>query len=57
MKIGILGAGNIARNMANTLNAMEDATFYAIGARDQKRQRNLQKSTALRKRMVLMNNW
>ena len=41
MKIGILGAGNIARNMANTLNAMEDATFYAIGARDQKNGREI----------------
>lgn len=33
MKIGILGAGNIARNMANTLNAMDDAQFYAVGSR------------------------
>lgn len=33
MKIGILGAGNIAQNMANTLNAMEDAQFYAVGSR------------------------
>ena len=33
MKIGILGAGNIAGNMANTLNAMDDAQFYAVGSR------------------------
>lgn len=37
MKIGILGAGNIARNMANTLNAMEDAQFYAVGSRSQEK--------------------
>lgn len=33
MKIGILGAGNIARKMAQTVNAMEDVTLYAIGSR------------------------
>lgn len=37
MKIGILGAGNIARNMAKTLNHMDDAELYAIGSRDKKR--------------------
>lgn len=37
MKIGILGAGNIAENMANTLNGMEDAEFYAIGSRSQEK--------------------
>lgn len=37
MRIGILGAGNIARNMAKTLNAMEDATLYAVGAREKER--------------------
>lgn len=37
MKIGILGAGNIAGNMANTLNEMEDAEFYAIGSRSQEK--------------------
>lgn len=37
MNIGILGAGNIAGNMARTLHAMEDAAFYAVGARDKER--------------------
>ena len=31
MNVGILGAGNIAGVMAKTINAMEDATLYAIG--------------------------
>ena len=33
MNVGILGAGNIAGVMAKTINAMEDATLYAIGSR------------------------
>ena len=34
MNVGILGAGNIAGVMAKTINAMEDATLYAIGSRN-----------------------
>lgn len=34
MKIGILGAGNIARTMAITINGMTDMTSYAIASRD-----------------------
>lgn len=34
MNIGILGAGNIAGNMAYTLSQMEDAKAYAVAARD-----------------------
>ncbi|MGO5051169.1 Gfo/Idh/MocA family protein [Lachnospiraceae bacterium LCP25S3_G4] len=37
MNIGILGAGNIARKMADTINKMNDATCYAIASRDEKR--------------------
>ncbi len=37
MKIGILGAGNIAGTMAATLNEMEGVTCYAVGARDLER--------------------
>lgn len=37
MKIGILGAGNIATQMAITLNQMEAVTCYAVAARDQER--------------------
>ena len=33
MNIGILGAGNIARKMAHTVNAMEDVTLAAVGSR------------------------
>ena len=33
MKIGIMGAGGIARVMANTVNQMDDVTLYAIGSR------------------------
>lgn len=34
MKIGILGAGGIARVMAETVNGMEEEQCYAIAARD-----------------------
>lgn len=34
MKIGILGAGNIARTMARTVNGMDTAELAAIGSRD-----------------------
>lgn len=37
MKIGILGAGNIARKMAQTVNAMEDVTLEAVGSRAMER--------------------
>ena len=33
MKVGILGAGGIARKMAKTLNKMDRASAYAIGSR------------------------
>ncbi len=33
MNIGILGAGNIARNMARTLNRMDDAVCFAVASR------------------------
>lgn len=34
MNVGILGAGGIARMMAQTLNKMDDAVAYAIGSRN-----------------------
>lgn len=34
MKIGILGAGGIARVMAETINGMDEAQCYAVAARD-----------------------
>lgn len=37
MKIGILGAGNIAKKMAYTISQMEDAVCYAVAARDMPR--------------------
>lgn len=37
MKIGILGAGGIASIMAQTISQMEEATCYAVGARDKRR--------------------
>ena len=33
MKVGILGAGNIAKKMAETLNGMEGASAYAVASR------------------------
>jgi predicted dehydrogenase len=37
LKVGILGAGGIANNMAKTLNMMKTAEAYAVAARDQER--------------------
>ena len=37
MKIGIIGAGNIASTMAKTLNQMDDASLYAIASRDEEK--------------------
>ena len=34
LKVGILGAGHIARKMATTLQGMENAELYAVAARD-----------------------
>lgn len=34
LKVGILGAGHIARKMATTLQGMEQAELYAVAARD-----------------------
>lgn len=34
MKLAILGAGNIAANMARTIREMDDVEAYAVGARD-----------------------
>ena len=34
MNIGILGAGGIARVMAQTINKMDQARLYAIGSRN-----------------------
>lgn len=34
MNIGILGAGGIARIMAQTINEMQDITLYAVGSRN-----------------------
>ena len=34
MKVGIIGAGRIAENMAKTLDGMDDAAAYAIAARN-----------------------
>lgn len=34
MKLGILGAGHIAKSMAVTVNGMEHVTLYAVGARE-----------------------
>lgn len=40
MNIGILGAGNIARKMAATVNAMEDTVLYAVASRSAEKAKN-----------------
>ena len=54
MKIGILGAGSIAKVMAKTLNQMEEVCCYAIATREYERAKAFKKSMALKKLMVLM---
>ena len=34
MKVGIIGAGNIATKMASTINALDGICNYAIASRD-----------------------
>ena len=41
MKVGIIGAGRIAANMAKTLDGMDDAAAYAIAARNLDRAQNV----------------
>lgn len=47
MKVGIIGAGRIAENMAKTLDGMDDAAAYAIAAR------NLDRAAEICQRMGL----
>lgn len=37
MKVGIIGAGNIAKKMATTINGMEEASLYAVSSRELKK--------------------
>ena len=49
MKVGILGAGNIAGTMARTLNGIKDATAYAVAARDLERAQSFAKEYQVEK--------
>lgn len=49
MKIGILGAGNIASIMARTISQMENATCYAVAARDEERAEKFAKAYGVEK--------
>lgn len=49
MKIGILGAGKIASIMARTISQMENATCYAVAARDQERAEKFAKTYGFEK--------
>ncbi len=49
MKIGILGAGNIAGTMAVTLNGMKDAQGYAVAARELSRATEFAKTYGIEK--------
>ncbi|MEG0227157.1 MAG: Gfo/Idh/MocA family oxidoreductase [Lachnospiraceae bacterium] len=49
MRIGILGAGNIARKMAFTVSQMEDATCYGVAARDCERAEKFAKEYGFQK--------
>ncbi len=49
MNVGIIGAGGIARNMAETLNGMETARAYAIGSRDLEKARTFAQEFGMEK--------
>lgn len=49
MRIGILGAGNIARKMAFTVSQMGDATCYGVAARDRERAEKFAKEYGFQK--------
>ena len=56
MKVGIIGAGRIAANMAKTLNGMDDAVAYAI-AEILTEHRNLLKNGDLKRHMAHTKSW
>lgn len=49
MKLGILGAGNIARKMAATVNEMEHVEAYAVASRDLQKAREFAQKWNIRK--------
>ncbi len=49
MKLGILGAGNIARKMAATVNEMEHVEAYAVASRDLQKAREFAQKWNVRK--------
>ena len=57
MKVGIIGAGRIAANMAKTLDGMDDAAAYAIAARNLDRAQKFAKDGDLKRRMAHTKNW
>lgn len=54
MKIGILGAGGIAVQMAKTVAGMKDVENYAVAARSFERRRLLPRNTVFPRLMALM---
>lgn len=54
MKIGILGAGGIAVQMAKTVAGMKDVENYAVAARSLERRRPLPRNTVFPRLMALM---
>jgi|GEM_PF-3564530 len=49
MKLGILGAGNIARKMAATVNEMEHVEAHAVASRDLQKAREFAQKWNVRK--------
>lgn len=49
MKVGILGVGVIAKNMAKTLNGMDDAVCYAVGSRSKEKAEEFAKEFGIEK--------
>lgn len=57
MKVGIIGAGRIAANMAKTLDGMDDAAAYALLQEILTERRNLPKNGDLKRHMAHTKNW
>lgn len=49
MKVGIIGAGNIAKKMAKTLNLMEEAECYAVASRSLEKARDFAQENGAQK--------
>ena len=55
--IGIMGTGNIAGIMADTIKKMKGVKLYAVASRTRVKQMPLRQSMAVRRLMIPMKIW